>query len=625
MKLQRTLAASVACLLAGLLLPAQAALAATTPEPGVSTLINASFDKDEAATGWKRMESGANMAVITEGAHDGAHYLRVNQGTAGSGASVYQDVAVATTAGQSFTGSIWVRSDSGTGLGTLALWGMGGGSTETESTNFTATSQWQQIHVPLDTTTNHDTLRLQVYMGSNIQFALDGAQLTPQVISNASFDRDVSASSWRRMEAGSNWAVMTTGAHDGTHYLRANQGTAGSGASVYQDVALATTAGQSFTGSMWVRSDSGEGTGTLALWGMGGGGNESRETKFTATSQWQQVHVPLDTTTNHTALRLQVYMSSNIQFALDGAQLAPEAISNASFERDASASSWKRMETGSNWSVVTQNAHDGRHYLRANQGTAGSGASVYQDVAVPTLAGQSFTGSIWVRSDSGNGVGTLALWGIGGGGIEGGSTDFTATSQWQQIQVPLDTNLAHDTLRLQVYMGSNIQFALDGARLSKAPTPPPAPAPEPTPTPSQNCSAVTGPVPSSHTSVVSGIRVHTCLSTNLGSLLNDAAAAGIPLSGGGWRSYQSQVDLRIKNCGGNTPYNIYQKPANQCSPPTAIPGRSMHERGLAIDFTQGGASLTSGSSGYRWLVANAARYGLYNLPSEPWHWSTNGH
>ena len=21
---------------------------------------------------------------------------------------------------------------------------------------------------------------------------------------------------------------------------------------------------------------------------------------------------------------------------------------------------------------------------------------------------------------------------------------------------------------------------------------------------------------------------------------------------------------------------------------------------------------------------NASRYGLYNLPSEPWHWSTNG-
>ena len=50
----------------------------------------------------------------------------------------------------------------------------------------------------------------------------------------------------------------------------------------------------------------------------------------------------------------------------------------------------------------------------------------------------------------------------------------------------------------------------------------------------------------------------------------------------------------------------------------------MHERGLALDFTQGGQVLTSQSAGFVWLVHNAARFGLENLPSEPWHWSTNG-
>jgi hypothetical protein len=51
----------------------------------------------------------------------------------------------------------------------------------------------------------------------------------------------------------------------------------------------------------------------------------------------------------------------------------------------------------------------------------------------------------------------------------------------------------------------------------------------------------------------------------------------------------------------------------------------MHERGLAIDFTYGGSTIGSHSSpGYKWLAAHASQYGLYNLPSEPWHWSTNG-
>ena len=50
----------------------------------------------------------------------------------------------------------------------------------------------------------------------------------------------------------------------------------------------------------------------------------------------------------------------------------------------------------------------------------------------------------------------------------------------------------------------------------------------------------------------------------------------------------------------------------------------MHERGLAVDFTQHGRALTRESGGFRWLMQNAARFGLKNLPSEPWHWSVNG-
>jgi D-alanyl-D-alanine carboxypeptidase len=51
----------------------------------------------------------------------------------------------------------------------------------------------------------------------------------------------------------------------------------------------------------------------------------------------------------------------------------------------------------------------------------------------------------------------------------------------------------------------------------------------------------------------------------------------------------------------------------------------MHEQGLAIDFTWNGSVISSHSSpAFQWLAAHAGRYGLYNLPSEPWHWSVNG-
>jgi len=107
-------------------------------------------------------------------------------------------------------------------------------------------------------------------------------------------------------------------------------------------------------------------------------------------------------------------------------------------------------------------------------------------------------------------------------------------------------------------------------------------------------------------------------------LLNDAAAEGVIMCGGGFRDPQDQINLRRTNCG-TSYYAIYQASSSYCSPPTARPGTSMHEQGLAIDFTcSGSGSVGYGDSCHDFLVANADEYGLYNLPGEPWHWSVDG-
>lgn len=134
----------------------------------------------------------------------------------------------------------------------------------------------------------------------------------------------------------------------------------------------------------------------------------------------------------------------------------------------------------------------------------------------------------------------------------------------------------------------------------------------------------TAPVGRDQTVVVYGIRVHASIAANLRALIDDARADGIVLSGWGWRDSQSQIRLRRQHCG-TSRYAIYDMPSSRCRPPTARPGRSQHERGLAIDFTYNGGSIsTRRNPGFRWLSANAAEYGLKNLASEPWHWSTTG-
>ncbi|MFI2752407.1 D-alanyl-D-alanine carboxypeptidase family protein [Cellulomonas sp. P22] len=138
-----------------------------------------------------------------------------------------------------------------------------------------------------------------------------------------------------------------------------------------------------------------------------------------------------------------------------------------------------------------------------------------------------------------------------------------------------------------------------------------------------SCADVDGPVPRESTVVASGFRVHPCLAGAVDQLVADALVDGVELGGGGWRSAEAQIELRRVNCG-ESEVDVWEKAASECFPATANPGRSRHERGLAIDFTQDGRILTADSPGFAWLVAHAEQYGLENLPSEPWHWSVDG-
>lgn len=135
-----------------------------------------------------------------------------------------------------------------------------------------------------------------------------------------------------------------------------------------------------------------------------------------------------------------------------------------------------------------------------------------------------------------------------------------------------------------------------------------------------------GPGPQLRT--VGGITVDASIADQLQRLLNDARADGIVFGGHGYRSPEVTARLRIAN---GCP-DVYESPASACRVPTARPGSSMHEKGLAIDFTYRGQTICyprpgsrcSGNAGFNWLKSNAHRYGLKNLPTEAWHWSTNG-
>jgi zinc D-Ala-D-Ala carboxypeptidase len=122
------------------------------------------------------------------------------------------------------------------------------------------------------------------------------------------------------------------------------------------------------------------------------------------------------------------------------------------------------------------------------------------------------------------------------------------------------------------------------------------------------------------TTVVYGTTVHRNVAYAYRRMVDDAKKAGIAISGGGFRTKQRQIELRkINGCP-----DVWTAPSSSCRVPTAIPGRSLHEIGMAVDITSGGRSLTSKSPAFTWLRAHADEYGFVNLPSEPWHWSITG-
>jgi hypothetical protein len=102
------------------------------------------------------------------------------------------------------------------------------------------------------------------------------------------------------------------------------------------------------------------------------------------------------------------------------------------------------------------------------------------------------------------------------------------------------------------------------------------------------------------------------------ALVADAARSGVTVTASSTRrTYAQQVALRMSN---GCP-DVHTSPASSCKVPTAIPGTSKHESGLAVDFTNTDKIIGA-------VAERAAKYQIHRtVPGERWHYehrSTSG-
>lgn len=127
-----------------------------------------------------------------------------------------------------------------------------------------------------------------------------------------------------------------------------------------------------------------------------------------------------------------------------------------------------------------------------------------------------------------------------------------------------------------------------------------------------------------------GFDVNVSIAQNMANMVRSAEQAGVQLTpvASAYRTFDAQVGLRTSNGCPDT----YFSSASTCRTPTARPGESNHEEGLAVDFAgigkcpsrQGNRCVAPGNAKWNWLEANARQFGLNPLRSEAWHWSVTG-
>ena len=273
--------------------------------------------------GW-RAARGSRLAVYPAGRlatspYEGNGFAVVSTSMRGGG--IYQDVPFAVRPGESFCADAEVVT-AGRGrrvAGNLTIWLRGTSSRQSSRVRFgplPGENRWTSVSTCVTATRPHSDIRVQFYDSPRTQrLAVDAVDLYRSLVANGGLNH-ADGGRWRA-ERGSGFAIESAGKFSTRPYEGDGFGvtsTSVAGGGIYEDIAFAVTAGESFCADAEVvtaglRAGAG---GNLAIWLIGESRSQSSTVRFEdlpGRNRWSHISTCVTATSPHSDIRVQFYDS----------------------------------------------------------------------------------------------------------------------------------------------------------------------------------------------------------------------------------------------------------------------------------------------------------------------------
>ena len=381
-----------------------------------------------------------------------------------------QDIVLPVKQGESFCADAEVvtAGDHSGARGAMTLRLLGESRSQKSSVGFgplPGKNQWTHVSTCVTASQPHSAVRIQFSDAPKTpRLGIDAVEVHQSLVEDGGFDRR-GGGGWQtagHSQLGIELAGrLVTKPYEGNGFGFTS--TSASGGGIYQDISLPTSAGDSLCADAEVVTaaaySGARGHMTLRL--LGESPNESSSVSFGPLpdkNQWTHVSTCVTATGPHSEMRIQFYdVPKAPRLGIDAVDVHQSFVENGGFNRHEGnswrATSYTRFGIEVAGKLVTS-PYEGNGFGVIIASAAGGG--IYQDISLPTSAGESFCADAEVVTAAAQpgARGRMTIWLYGESPSQSSSVNFgplPGRSQWTHVSTCVTATRPHSEIRVRLY------------------------------------------------------------------------------------------------------------------------------------------------------------------------------